>query len=198
MAARVRRKMQKVEQRNRAHFERVLFVVGNQNSGKSTLLRSMFVDVRFGRNRHVPGQGVKIIPTFALSNERGLKVRLTSPHETHETLDVFFRKIDREMERAWNSYYYRFNFACSLQPTATSMTPDVVIICREFQRRFQPERIRVVQIHPMQDGSDGQLLTAPEVDQLRGLGIEVVTIDAHRSATSDPNGLFLADFFDFA
>lgn len=76
--------------------------------------------------------------------------------------------------------------------------PDVVTICNLFKQRFQPERIRIVQIHPEQSGVDGATLNRRNVDQLRKLKVEVVTVDAHRSATPHPNGLFLADYFDFS
>ena len=36
------------------HFERALFIVGEQNSGKSTQLRSMFSDPRLGSDGSVP------------------------------------------------------------------------------------------------------------------------------------------------
>jgi hypothetical protein len=38
------------------YFERALFIVGEQNSGKSTQLRSMFRDVRLGTSGIVPGR----------------------------------------------------------------------------------------------------------------------------------------------
>ena len=37
-------------------LERVLFVVGTRHSGKSTQLRSMFRDVRFGTGGIIPKQ----------------------------------------------------------------------------------------------------------------------------------------------
>jgi hypothetical protein len=102
------------------------------------------------------------------------------------------------MERAWR-FYWRFNFASAVQPDANSTTPSLSEICDELCKRFLPERIRVVQIHPRQDGKDGKLLTQSEIDQLRKLGVEVVTIDGRRPANPnrDANGLFLADYFDF-
>lgn len=84
------------EQRNRkrAHLERVLLVCGGQNAGKSSRLRSMFVDPRFGTRSHIPTHS-RVVPV-RLSRERGLVVRFTSPHERGETLETFLGKIDRD------------------------------------------------------------------------------------------------------
>ena len=188
--------MTKAETRTRPHFERALFVVGNPNAGKSTLLRNMFVDVRFGTDEQVPDEQ-RIMPTFALSNERCLKVRFTSPHEMKETIEQFFSKVDREMERAWTNFF-RFNFACPLQPTAANRMPDVATVCDLFRQRFQPERMRIVQIDPEWTGARGTLLADPDVRRLRRLRIELATVDAQESEDQPyTSGIFLADFFDF-
>ena len=182
--------------RKRAHLERVLLVVGDQNAGKSRLLRTMFIDPRLGTNCHIPTSPK--IKLARLSRERGLYVRCTSPHEYGDTVDTFFRKIDRAMERAWWEFW-RINIACAMQPTAANKMPDVVVVCQEFQRRLMPERLRLVQLGLRQDGAPGNLLSAAQVDQLRSLNVDVVTVDTRRSSTASqhPNGLFLADFFDF-
>jgi len=127
-----------------------------------------------------------------------LFVRCTSPHEIGESLAEFFRKLDRAMERAWNTFR-RINIACAVQPQAVGPTPDLVTICRQFQAQFLPERIRVVQIDPRQDGQPGALLTLLEVDQLRSIDVEILTVDGRRPLRprAYPNGLLLADFFDF-
>lgn len=186
--------MKNAEQRTKPHFERVLFVVGNPNAGKSRLLRSMFTDFRFGMSGQIPKS--KIVRTVPLSNERCLAVCFTSPHEMKENPEEFFQKVEHTMQNAWRDYF-RFNFACALQPTAAQRMPDVVTICDQFKQRFQPERIRIVQIHPEQSGIRGTLLSSNDVDRLRTLRIEVATVDAHQSATAYPNGLLLADYFDF-
>lgn len=187
----------KQRKRARPHLERVQFVVGMQNAGKSHLLRSMFADSRLGTRGEVPtASRIALVP---LSTERCLHVRLTSPHEVGETLTQFLRKLDRAMARAWSSYW-RFNFACAAQPNATEKTPDIASICAEVRARLVPERIRVVQIHPRQDDQEGDRLTRLQVDQLFKLGVEVIAIDARRQPPSDwtPNGYVLADFFDFS
>lgn len=183
-------------QRKRAHLERVLLVCGGQNAGKSRLLRTMFVDPRLGTNCTIPTSPK--IKLARLSRERGLYVRCTSPHEYGDTVDTFFQKIDRAMERAWWQFW-RLNIACAMQPAAANSMPDVVTVCREFRRRLNPERVRLIQIEPRQDNSQGSLLSHAEVDQLRSLEVEVTTVDGRRSsrASQHPNGLFLADFFDF-
>lgn len=187
-------------QRTRPHLERILFVVGKGNAGKSKLLRSMFVDPRFGTNGrvHDSSQNRRGIPTVQLSRERCLSIRYSSPHENYHSLPEFLADLDRRMARAWNSYW-RFNFACAMQPCATKKTPSVVDICVALEPLY-PERIRLVQVHPRQDDEDGDLLTWTDVDQLRKMDVEVVTIDGRWGSPRNPhpNGQFLADFFDFS
>jgi hypothetical protein len=182
--------------RKRPHLERVLMVCGGQNAGKSRLLRTMFVDPRLGTGGSRPTSAK--VRLASLSRERGLYVRCTSPHEYGDTLDSFFRKLDRAMERAWHQFW-RINVACAMQPAAANNMPDIVTVCREFRTRLVPERIRVVQIDPRQDNAQGTLLPHAEVDQLRQIGVEIVTVDGRRSmaASQHPNGFFLSDFFDF-
>jgi hypothetical protein len=183
---------------NRPHMERALFVIGKQNAGKSKLLRYMFIDPRFGTFGNIPYE--KIIKLISLSRDRCLHVRCTSPHERGETIDEFFDKLDRTMERAFDMYW-RFNFACALQPRAANNMPDTVTTLKKFQMRFEPERIRVIQINPRQDEDETKIdmLSDDEVDELRNMGIEMAIVDGRRSSASNqyPNGFFLADFFDF-
>jgi hypothetical protein len=174
-----------------------MFVCGSPNAGKSHLLREMFVDPRFGTGGVSPA-APRISPV-SLSRERGLFVRCTSPHERYETIVEFFDKLDRDMEYAFNKFW-RFNFACAIQPNAANNMPDIVETCRRFDLAFWPERIRVVQLHPPQTPDARHLLSTQQVDDLRsiGNGVEVLTIDARRaSLTVRPNGFILADFFDF-
>ena len=65
------------------HFERALFIVGEQNSGKSTQFRSVFSDLRLGGDGSVPS-APNLREMYRLSNERCLYIRLTSPHERGE------------------------------------------------------------------------------------------------------------------
>lgn len=67
------------------HIERALFMIGDQNTGKSTQLRSMFLDWRLGNQGNIP-TARNVRNMYALSNERWLYLRLTSPHEMRETL----------------------------------------------------------------------------------------------------------------
>lgn len=181
----------------RPHMERALFVVGKQNAGKSRLLRHMFVDPRLGTNGKIPG--ASRIKRVTLSPERCLAIRCTSPHERKETLRQFFTKIDHEMQKA-SDEFWRFNYACALQPEAENKMPDLVTICRKFNARFAPERIRVILIDPRQDGKPGSRLVQSDVDELRSLSVEMAIIDGHQSTPpfEYPNGILLADFFDFA
>ena len=183
--------------RTRAHLERILLVCGLQNAGKSRLLRHMLGDYRL--NRQVPPQAR--FGFCALSRERCLAVRFTSPHERNETPTDFHKKIDRTTERAWNNGFWRINFASAVQPRALNNMPDIVEVCEGLQKAFAPERIRVVQLAPDQWGNFSSQLTNAEIDGLRKLeDVEVVAIDARRSnyPVEPGNVRILADFFDFS
>jgi len=186
------------------YFERALFVVGESNAGKSVQLRSMFRDIRFGTNGKVP-TARNLTELYKLSNERSLYLRLTSPHEKHETIgrkhaDVaeadFLRKTDKKMAGNTPSYGRRWNFAGALQPYESNYMPDVERTCRAFVAYFRPERTRVVFLSPDQYGNVLQKDHVSLVDRLRAIpSVELVWIDARERTM---NGLLLADFFDFA
>ena len=182
--------------RTRAHLERVLLVCGNQNAGKSRLLRSMLTDRRLGGV--YPKQ--KIITARALSRERALAVRCTSPHEYGETPGEFHRKIDRVAAKLLRQGFFRFNYACAIQPLATNLMGDIVSVCDGLQKAFKPERIRVVQLVPDQWGTTSSQLTTSQVDGVRRLVAEVLALDARRGKQpADPaNVRLLADYFDFS
>jgi hypothetical protein len=76
----------------RHHLERVLFMVGNRHSGKSTQLRSMFRDVRLGLRGSIP-KGGKRADFHMLTNDRFLYLRLSSPHELKKTLRFAVRAM---------------------------------------------------------------------------------------------------------
>lgn len=181
--------------RTRAHLERILLVCGQQKAGKSRLLRHMLGDARLGGKVPVSRR----IKARALSRERCLAVRFTSPHEMKETLPEFLRKIDRVTEIAWWKYW-RVNYACAIQPSPNNNMPGIVDVCDSLKREFLPERIRVVQLVPDQWGVLTSQLTTVDVDGLRKLNVEVVTIDARRSihAAEPGNVRVLADYFDFS
>jgi len=174
-------------------LERALFVVAPQDSGKSTVLRSMFLDRRLGMNGAPPttAQYRKLAETYWLSNERRLYLRLTSPHEYGESLDEFINKTRLKTGAG------RWNFAGPLQPGAFKAMPDVVDTVQGFISALNPERTRVAFLSPNRHGktladySPGRDPT----DELLELGnVEVVVLDGRRRGV---NGLMLADFFDF-
>jgi len=117
----------------------------------------------------------------------------------NETPAEFHQKLDRVTEIAWWRYW-RINYACAVQPRPFKKMPGIVDVCDGLAKQFMPERIRVVQLVPNQWGSQTSQLTAAEVDGLRGLDVEVVTIDARRSSHSaEPGNIrVLADYFDFS
>jgi hypothetical protein len=128
------------------YFERALFIVGEQNSGKSAQLRSMFRDVRLGNEGKIPA-AANLREMYRLSNERCLYIRLTSPHEmgeyirrrseTPEEVENFLDKTQEKM--AASTLGRRWNFACPLQPHAANHMPDVAETVRAFVSRFDPE-----------------------------------------------------------
>ncbi|MCB1154912.1 hypothetical protein KDL45_14750, partial [bacterium] len=114
------------------HFERALFVVGEQNSGKSKQLRSMFRDLRLGTKGVIPTKN-RIDECYPLSVERWLYVRLTSPHEMDETPEDFLAKCQSKMCRN-DQGARRWNFAGALQPTAYKQMPDAPSSVEAFIR----------------------------------------------------------------
>ena len=172
--------------------ERALFVVAPQDSGKSTTLRSMFLDRRLGIGGKVPPSSRSRLPeAIHLSNERRLYMRLTSPHEYNETLDQFLDKTKNKMGTG------RWCYVGPFQPNAFKKMPDVVASVRAFVRAFSPERTRVAFLSPNRHGQcvknflpgrdlQHELLSIPQV--------EVMCLDGRQKGK---NGLLLADFFDF-
>ena len=181
--------------RQRAHLERILLVCGLPNAGKSRLIRRMFADPRIGGE--VPSTGPLSIR--ALSRERCLTGRLTSPHEACETQSVFHDKIDTACASAWR-HFWRINYVSAVQPRPRNHMPGIVDVCAGLRTEFLPERIRVVHLAPDQWGNDPSRLTHAEVDGLRSLDVEVLAIDGRRSqlAAEPGNERILADFFDFS
>jgi hypothetical protein len=180
------------------HFERALFVVGEQNAGKSVQLRSMFRDYRLGARGRILAKN-KVKETYSLSNERWLYLRLTSPHETWECIEGpngenFLDKTEGKL-RSNRGQASRWNFACPLQPAAFRNMPDVVDTVEAFVTRFRPERTRVAFLSPDRKGLFLQERHARLVRRLlRIASVEVCWISAR---DREANGLFLADFFDF-
>ena len=134
----------------------------------------------------------------ALSRERCLAVRFTSPHEANESPADFYRKLDRVTEIAWWRYW-RVNYASAVQPRPFRRMPGIVDICDGLMKQFKPERVRVVQLAPDQWGGSKSQLTGVEIDGLRALDVEVIALDARRSsALAEPGNVrILADYFDF-
>ena len=174
-------------------LERALFVVAPQDSGKSTTLRSMFLDRRLGAHGVPPlSAAQRNLPvTYYLSNERRLYLRLTSPHEYGETAEVFLQKAKKTMGNG------RWCYAGPFQPNAFKKMPDVVASVESFIKTFEPERIRVAFLSPNRHGQEidtflpgrdlrQELLSIPRV--------EVMCLDGRQRGK---NGLLLADFFDF-
>ncbi|CAB3665690.1 hypothetical protein [Paraburkholderia rhynchosiae] len=173
------------------YLERALFVVAPRHFGKSTTLRSMFLDRRFHTNGEIPDKS-KLPDDYAISNERRLYLRLTSPHESNEDLRQFLIKTERKMPSG------RWCFAGPLHPDAFKQMPDAVTTIDGFINAFEPERIRVAVLSPNHQGVDVSDFI-PGRDLLADLHsiddrVEVMSLDVRQL---NRNGLVLADFFDF-
>ena len=176
------------------YVERAMFLLGEQNTGKSTQLRSMFLDQRLGSAGQVPGAH-NLANSYALSNERWLYLRLTSPHEAGETMDEFLDKCHSQMVSG-PSPARRWNFAGALQVNAANQLSNAPDVIQQFSHRFVPERIRALVLCPdctgnTMDWNEVQKLTSA----LRAVpNCEVLTVDA---TDRYANGLLYTDFFDF-
>ena len=175
------------------YIERALFVVGDQNTGKSTQIRSMFLDRRLGMNGNIP-DAKRIAETYVLSHERSLYVRITSPNEWGETLEQFLDKVASKTGSG------RWCVVSPLQPLPEKKMPGLVDTIKGFIDRFSPERIRVCFLSPdysgnLLSGRSDLNINAIIDDLWRIQKVECVFIDA-RSRTQ--NGLILTDFLDFA
>lgn len=175
--------------RTSLYIERTLFVVGEPNDGKSTQLRSLFSDKRFGTDGKAPTER-KIQETYRLSHDRGLYLRLTSPHEYNESPKEFFDKIRAKTAAG------RWAVASPLQPNARNKMPDVVETVRQFAHTFEPERIRVCFLSPSHSGEESADDVRATFDRLWKIErVECLTLDARTRAR---NGLIYADFFDYS
>lgn len=118
-------------------IERVLLVAGPRNSGKSTQLRAMFRDPRLG-NEEDAATRRNLPDTYRLSPDRQLYLRLMSPHEAGATLEEFLDKIGEKTTAG------RWCVASAVQVEATQRMPDLPTVVSAIDRRFSPERIRIV------------------------------------------------------
>lgn len=176
-----------------AHLERILFVVGEQNSGKSTTLRSIYRDERFA-SAVIPPRGR--IPPASISGERGLQLILRSPHEAKMSLPDFISNMATIVANPGR--FRRINIAGALQPfPANRMRADIVKICAAVMSQLKPERLRLAILDPVADGTKVTYYNDPTIDALRKLDVEIMKIDGRDWAYQDFNGLLLADFFDF-
>ena len=141
---------------------------------------------------------------YSLSNERGLYIRMTSPHERWQTLSDFLEKTHRKLLSHLHRGV-RWNFACPLQPNVSRNMPDVTDTVQAFMNRFNPERTRVVFISPDVNENllqEGQMAAADQLRRSFPNGVEVCWIDTRRSPRQREelrqmraNGRFLSDFF---
>ena len=171
------------------HIERVLLIAGAQDTGKSTQIRSMFVDPRFGTNGQIP-EARNLPNGYSLSPSRRLYLRLTSPHEAGESLNQFLEKIEENTDSRG-----RWNVVSAVQVAAAGGMPDLSLLVAALDERFRPERIRVAILSPDRHGK--VLHEAPTLMQTLQdiLPCETLCIDAR---SRHRNGLLLADTFDFA
>ena len=169
-------------------IERVLLVAGDPNTGKSVQMRSMFRDPRLGNSGKIPEE--RNLPnTYLLSPYRRLYLRLTSPHESGESLERFLDKIEQNTD-----VHYRWNVASAVQIYASNSMPSLSDLVVALDERFSPERIRIAILSPDRHGN--LLSAAPAILQAlhQVSSCETMCIDAR---CRQRNGLLLADAFDF-
>lgn len=177
------------------YVERALFLIGDQNTGKSTQLRSMFLDLRLGYKGQIPS-APNLPETYPFGNQRRLYLRLTSPHETGETLEDFLNKCDSKMLPN-ETGGYRWNFAGALQVSPTENLPQgLTEVIEAFNDRFSPERVRAVILSPDRSGTtmDWSDIRSLTMELRVRANCEVMTTDA---TDRHANGLIYADYFDF-
>lgn len=175
------------------YLERALFVVGDQNDGKSSQIRDTFRDQRFHNNGYSKiGENGRLPNWVSLSNDRWLHIRLTSPHEYGEGFDRFIEKIDAMEDHQTGKY--RWNFLCALQTNSFGNMPNSEDVVMRFNKIYKPERSEIALIHT---GHGGKVRSILEIDRIssccRANNIQLRMIDARID-----NGLSLADFFDFS
>ena len=149
----------------------------------------MFRDPRLG-NEEDAATRRNLPDTYRLSPDRRLYLRLMSPHEAGATLEEFLDKIGEKTTAG------RWCVASAVQIGATQRMPDLPTVVSAIDRRFSPERIRIVLLSP--DWRGNRLADESDhLEDLRGSApvVEVMSIDAR---TREGNGLLLADTFDFA
>ena len=176
------------------YVERALFLLGDPNTGKSTQLRSMFVDRRLSLAGTVP-TARNLANSYPLGNHRWLYLRLTSPHEAGENIDAFMKKCDHQMSVS-NNTVRRWNFACAMQFTATESMGTGPRVIEAFSARYSPERVRAVILSPDRSGNTMAWEYVRELTHmLRSIPhCEVILANATERLA---NGLMYADFFDF-
>jgi hypothetical protein len=174
--------------KKRIWIERFLIVAGASGTGKSTQLRSMFLDPRLGSNSVIP-TARNIPDIYKLSPYRSLYLRLTSPHEMRESMDEFFDKIEKKTKSG------RWCVASAIQIDAKNKMPGLIAVVKNIESRFDPEIIRVAILSP--DRKNKKLLDIAKLlnDLHQKTTCEVMVIDARQKTA---NGLLLFDTFDFS
>jgi hypothetical protein len=124
-----------------------LFIIGGQDTGKSSTLRSLFKDHRLGREGTIPTEK-KIEEIISLGPTTSLILRLTSPHEYNESSSEFFRKIKKNItpNKSWS-------FAAPLQPYSFKKMPNLIETINRFQKHFYAHKIIIAFLDPDRHGN---------------------------------------------
>jgi hypothetical protein len=124
---------------------------------------------------------------IAISNERYLHVRLTSPHEYGDGFEEFTDKVDEKQDERGTKY--RWNFLGALQTNAFRNMPGCREICAALSARAMPS---CANLH----SNGGAIRPQTEISRIsqhcKKIHVEFCMIDAQHN-----KGLFLGDFFDF-
>ncbi|AZZ36403.1 hypothetical protein CIK05_06225 [Bdellovibrio sp. qaytius] len=131
------------------YIERALFIVGVQNSGKTTLINNAIDSVphwlKIGtpRPKKIKNKKYNLGGSYIISSDRKLYVRTSSFHESGRNTAYFLKSMKDKTKTG------RWNVICPMQPEATYTKEGNVKMAepaeaiKKFIERFNPEHIRV-------------------------------------------------------
>lgn len=178
----------------RMTLNRILLVCGQQNAGKSYLIRRTLEDVRLGGGGSVSltDRGrPRLQKTVA---ERWLVTLLSSPHEYGDTPKSYHERIKTRCVQACRHSSAGIDLVSAIQPNPFKNMPDIAHVCAGLIGAFSPAQIRVAVLDPDQHGAHSTAISAAQQNSLTELGVSVIFLDATRGRFETQNRNTLCDF----